>query len=165
MNSAELDAYLRNLQKDAYSWPNDYFAWEKPDGSLFMVGVHSTQYYHLLTYDYRSYYEDYVAVLYGIEPYASYSMNGQHYDPVVKLAKEIEGCKYLGTWHDPDILMDDNRGFSKVLATGRWELAKSKIPGCEKFLKNKPLDAVLSEAQARADAASSRQNNAKEIDR
>lgn len=165
MNGVEFEAYLRKLQEDGYSWPNDYFAWEKPDGSLLMVGVHSTQYYHLLKYEYRANFEDYAAVQYGIEPYAGYSMNGQRYDPVENLAGEISEYKYLGTWHDPDILMDDSRGFSKVIACGRWELAKSKIPGCEKFLKNKPLDAVLSEAQSRAGTAKSRQANAKEMDR
>ena len=165
MNGTEFEAYLRKLQEDEYSWPSDYFAWEKPDGSLLMVGVRSSQFYHLLKYEYRANFEDYAAVQYGIEPYAGYYMNGQRYDPVEKLAGEIEGCKYLGTWRDPDILMYDPYGFSRVIACGRWELAKAHIPGCEKFLKNKPLDAMLSEAQSRADAAENRQGNAKEIER
>jgi len=190
MNSTEFEAYLRNLQTNGYIWPNDYFAWEKPDGSLFMVGVRSGQHQHILRHELEEdrlpqllkmqeglkmqgnlvYQREYVSGQYSIDPkvaHLHHMGDGPlvEYDPVKELAQEVSSYKYLGTWRDQDILMDAPHDFNRVLACGRWELAKVHIPGCEKFLKNKPLDAVLSEAQSRAGTAENRQGNAKEIER
>lgn len=133
--------FLRDLQEEGpYRWPNLYFAWEKNDGSLLMVGTNSSQMWHMIVRECDpEYFQnkvrirfgealEYSSILYGICPGVGYYESGnKRYDPVEKLVQKVADCKYLGHWMDPDILMDDWRGFNKVLACGRWELAKEKI--------------------------------------
>ena len=164
MTPDEFRDYLRNLQKSPYGWPNDYFAWEKPDKSLLMVGIASTQMYELLVHEQNPAADfnkrraefglpaEYSSVLYGISPHCTYmqgSLNGPavRYDPVEKLVDKVAGCRFLGSWRDPDVLMDAPYAFSKVLACGRWELAKAHILQQEKKL---PLSEQISQANGKA---------------
>ena len=75
---------------------------------------------------------EYSSVLYGISPNVSYMqayLNGPAvpYDPVEKLVGTVSQYRYLGSWRDPDRLMEDKYFYNKVLACGRWELAKQHI--------------------------------------
>ena len=138
--------FLRELQKSPYRWPNLYFAWEKPDGSLLMVGTNSSQMYDVLVREcnpddwinknHIKYGEalEYSSVLYGISPNTSYMKDNVRYDPVERLVAKVADYKYLGHWRDLDVLMDDPYGYNRVLACGRWELAKEKIGISEKSL-------------------------------
>lgn len=172
MSPDEFRAYLRQLQQALYSWPNDYFAWEKPDGSLFMVGISSTQYGHILKHELEAeryteaelvqlgkdlglpgpapYERDYVSYLYGISPTTSYMrvVNGEHVeiDPVEELTNEVRGYKYLGSWRDP-VQFVPHPVFGQVIAHGRWDLAKEHIIGKEKL---PPLSERITEAALRA---------------
>lgn len=132
--------FLRELQeKGPYRWPNLYFAWEKSDGSLLMVGTNSTQMYHMIVRECdpeswinktrASYGQpfEYSSFLYCINPQFGYSQNGKPFDPVERLVDKVSACKYVGHWRDPDVLMDDWHGFNRVLACGRWALAMQKI--------------------------------------
>lgn len=155
-------AFLRDLQeKGPYRWPNLYFAWEKDDGSLLMVGTNSTQMFHMIVREcdpndwininHIKYGEplEYSARLYGISPNCTYcESSGKGYDPVEKLVDKVADLKYVGYWQDPDILMDAPYGYNRVLACGRFELAKEKIGIRE---KRASFDDVLMDAQARAD--------------
>lgn len=144
MTPDEFRTYLRDLQKSPYGWPNDYFAWEKPDGTLFMLGIASTQQYQVIKHEMNKesfqnknriawgQEPEYSSVLYGISPNVSYMqahLNGPtvRYDPVEKLVEQTSQYRYLGTWRDPDRLMESYYGYNKVLACGRWELAKQHI--------------------------------------
>lgn len=144
MTPDELRTYLRELQKNPYNWPNDYFAWEKPDKTLFMIGISSTQQYQIIIHEMnkKSFQNqnrihfgvepEYSSVLYGISPNIGYyqaHLNGPSvkYDPVEKIVNEVSNYRYLGTWRDPDRLMESPYTFSKVLACGRWDLAKKHI--------------------------------------
>lgn len=172
MTTDEFRTYLRNLQKSPYQWPNDYFAWEKPDGSLFMIGINSTQMYHVLRHELEEdrteklqalmneispggkllYERPYVTGLYSISPnvvHMKHVDNGTlaRYDPVEELAQTVASYRFLGSWHDPDILMDNPYGYSRTLACGRWDLAKKHILEEEK----KPsLNDKISQAQEKA---------------
>ena len=136
----EFRELLRKMQEDGpYQWPNLYFAWEKPDGSLFIVGTNSTQQHQMLVKEVNR--DDwlntsraacgqpleYSSRLYGISPNCSYMENNQRYDPVERLASKVAEYTYLGAWQDPDILMDGPYGYNRVIACGRWELAVSHI--------------------------------------
>ena len=152
MTPNELRNYLRELQEDAYLWPNDYLAWEKPDKSLFMIGVCSTRFDQLLIHEtVKSEHDaapEYVTRGYSIAPNVSHLRNGQRYDPVEELVNKVSGCRYLGSWHDPDILMDSPTSYSKVLACGRWDLAKEQIL---KQVKKPSLSSQISQAQEKAE--------------
>lgn len=177
MNQNELREYLRNLQKSPYQWPNDYFAWEKPDKSLFMIGIRSSQMYELIKHEINSdswhnkvraqYGEpmEYSSVLYGISPNISYMqghMNGPAvpYDPVERLVQEVASYRFLGSWRDPDILMESPTSYSKTLACGRWELAKKHILQPEKKVS---LNEKISQA-AEKSALQASQTPSKEKD-
>lgn len=176
MTSDDFRSYLRNLQNSPYQWPNDYFAWKKPDGSLFMIGIKSSQLYHILRHELEEdrteklqkllneispgaklqYERPYVSVQYSISPntvHLKHVDNGTRdgalarFDPVEELAQTVSGYEYLGSWRDPDILMDSSYGYSRTLACGRWELAKKHILEPEK----KPsLTYKISQAQEKA---------------
>lgn len=153
--------FLRELQTNPYRWPNLYFAWEKPDGSLFMVGTNSSQMYSMIVRECDP--EDWINVnhikygepmeygsrLYGIMPSSicTYSHNGVSYDPVEMLVDKVASYKYFGYWRDLDVLMDDPFGFNRVIACGRWELAKEKIGVSDKSVS---LETKLQEAHVRS---------------
>lgn len=151
-------SFLRALQKNPYNWPNVYLAWEKPDGSLLMVGIKSTQMYHVIVHEVnpnawdnksrasRGEPLEYSSVLCGISPSTSYVQDGVRYDPVERLVDKVAECKYLGYWQDPDVLMDDPYAYNRVMACGRFELAKEKI-GVQK-----ELDGVIANAKRSAAA-------------
>lgn len=153
--------FLRELQTTPYRWPNLYFAWEKADGSLLMVGTNSSQMYSMIVREcdpndwlnktHTKFGEplEYGSRLYGIMPSSicTYSHNGVSYDPVEKLVDKVAACKYLGYWMDPDVLMDDPYGYNRVLACGRWELAMEKIGISEKRIS---LEDKLHDAERRS---------------
>ena len=163
--SEHFEVYLRQLQENPYSWPNDYFAWQKPDGSLFIVGIHSTQMNHILCHELAKYSmphmadndQDYVSYLYSISPTVihlrSFEKGGGQYDPVEDLVKKISGFEYLGSWHDTDILMDSKTSYNRVLACGRWDLAMEHIQENRQHLS---LDKRISEAIRCNDKSSGR---------
>lgn len=129
MTADEFRSFLRTLQEDQYNWPNKYFAWEKPDGTLFMVGTSSGQFNHLLTYEYKGEpYNDYSGVIYGISPRTTYVYGSQEYDPVEMLVEKVGQFKYLGSWDDPE-LFEQHPFRGNVYTQGRWELAKEHILG------------------------------------
>ena len=152
MTPNEFRTFLRELQEDAYLWPNDYFAWEKPDKSLIMIGVCSTQFDQLLIHETVKSDQDtapeYVTLGYSIAPNVSHLKNGIRYDPIEELVEKVSGCRYLGSWHDHDVLMDSPTSYSKVLACGRWDLAKEQIL---KQAKKPSLSSQISQAQGKAD--------------
>ena len=131
--------FLRKLQEDQYGWPNLYFAWEKQDGSLFIVGTKSGQFGQMIVHEvnpndwinraHSEYGEllEYSSVLYGISPYCSYVKNNQKYDPVDVLADKVAEYSYLGAWEDPDVVMYNPYAYTNVIACGRWELAVEHI--------------------------------------
>lgn len=128
MTSDEFRAYLRDLQKDPYLWSNDYFAWEKPDGKLFMVGTMSHSFDEIQKYEFTPEFNCYSAKMYNLNPNGIHLLNGRMpYDPVEKLVSEVENYKFLGKWRDKDLFMDDPKGKGQVLACGRWDLAKKHI--------------------------------------
>ncbi len=156
---------LRELQQNPYNWPNLYFAWEKPDGSLFLVGTNSTQQYHMIVKEInpndwlntsRAAYGqplEYSSRLYGIGTHCVYMKNNQRYDPVERLVDKVTEYTYLGAWKDPDRLMYDPYAYTNVIACGRWELAVSHI--CpEKLAALYPgqgaiVDALIDDAKSR----------------
>lgn len=71
----------------------------------------------------------------------------EKYDPVEELVEQVSRCKYLGSWEDSDILMDNPYGYSRTLACGRWELAKEKIGITEKGVS---LEDKLQDAESRS---------------
>ncbi len=173
MTSEAFAEFLRKLQKSPYSWPNLYFAWEKEDESLLMIGVRSTQYYHVLKHELEEdrlptllrlqketgmageivFQREYVTGLYDINPNTVHMRQDNEgpvvrYDPVDALVEEVRGCKYLGAWEDPNVLMDNPYGYSRTLACGRWDLAISHI--CPEKLpeKRQELDSLIRAADA-----------------
>lgn len=153
MTPNEFRAFLRDLQEDAYLWPNDYFAWEKPDKTLLMVGVCSTQFDQLLIHEaVKSEHDtapEYVTRCYSIAPNVTHLTNGKRFDPVEALVDKVSDCRYLGSWHDHDVLIDSPTSYSKVLACGRWDLAKKHILHADK----KPsLNQQISQAQGKVSA-------------
>lgn len=158
LTADEFCSFLRDLQKSPYRWPNRYFAWRKPNQSLLMVGISSTQMYHLLKYEICQtpgqvqfgIPGDYAARLYDINPKVTHMMSGNiKYDPVDRLVSEIRSCEYLGSWDDPDILMETPHGFNRQLACGRWDLAKEHILGGREGEKSSLSDRI-SDASERA---------------
>ena len=159
-------AFLRELQeKGPYQWPNLYFAWEKEDRSLLMVGTNSTQMWQMIVHEcnpddwvnknHIKYGEplEYSSLLYGISPNVTYcESGGKRFDPVEKLVQKVAGCKYLGHWRDPDVLMDHPRLYSKVLACGRWELAMEKIQAKAQGV----VDELICDATSRAGGSAAR---------
>lgn len=152
MTQNEFRNYLRELQEDAYLWPNDYLAWEKPDKTLIMIGVCSPRFDQLLIYETVKLNQDsapeYVARGYSIAPNVSHWKNGIRYDPIEELVNKVSGCRYLGSWHDHDDFMDSPNSYSKVMACGRWDLAKEQIL---KQAKKPSLSSQISQAQGKAD--------------
>lgn len=151
-------SFLHALQQNPYQWPNRYFAWRKPDQTLLMVGIASTQMYQLLKYEFyqtegQARYGipgDYTARFYDINPKVSHMMTGNvKYDPVERLVSEIRNYEYLGNWDDPDILMDSPHTFNRQLACGRWDLAKQHILSSREE-ERPPLTTRISEASDRA---------------
>lgn len=156
MRADELQGYFCKLQENQYNWPNDYFAWQKPDGSLFMIGIHSSLFNHILvrelepdkseyllklarecnphsniTREDLQYKREYISRVYSIDPKCTHMRNNERYDPVEELVAEVKGYQYLGTWRDPDHLMDNPHGYGRQLAHGRWDLAQKHIMGRE----------------------------------
>lgn len=165
-------ALLRELQTSPYRWPNLYFAWEKPDGSLLMIGTNSSQQYSLilrecdpdnwLNKNHIKYGEplEYGSRLYGISPNCTYcESGGKVYDPVERLVGKAVGCRYLGYWRDHDVLMDDPYGYNRVLACGRFELAKKMIGISDTPIS---LEARLQDAAARSAEQAESSGKAKE---
>lgn len=148
MTPNEFRNFLRDLQEDAYLWPNDYLAWEKPDKTLFMVGICSTRFDHLLIHEAQNTpsrsLPEYSTIAYSIAPGISYFEKGKEYDPIERLVEKVSDCRFLGSWHDPDILMDHPQNFSKTLACGRWELAIKNILQPE---QKRSLNQQISQAQ------------------
>ena len=118
------DMLIRRQEKP-YEKQNEYYAWKKPDGTLFMIGMESYQMYHILKYEYNDFFKDYGAVFYSIDPHASHMRGPQEYDPLEELVSKISDYEYVGAWRDPDMFMDIGNG--PVAACGRWELAKKHI--------------------------------------
>lgn len=152
MTPDEFRTFLRELQEDAYLWPNDYLAWEKPDKTLFMVGICSTRMDHLLIHEAENTppgaSPEYSTRAYSIAPFASYFDKGKRYDPVEKLVEKVSDCRFLGSWHDPDVLMDNPRNYSKTLACGRWDLAKEHIlQAAKKPTLNQQISQALGKVQ------------------
>jgi len=143
-----LRMYLRKLQEDKYSWPNDYFAWEKPDGTHLMLGIRSGYYLNILKREFEPRVQRHTTYLYGVDPQTVY----YHYpdpnkpavihDPIETLVEETSQYRYLGAWRDPDQMMDSSIG--RVLAHGRFELALSKIRTKEQTLS---LDELVRQAE------------------
>lgn len=151
MTSDEFRTYLRALQKSPYDRPNDYFAWEKPDKTLFMIGVKSHFLHNLMKYEYEPFFKEYGVHFCNIDPNETHFRSGVvPYDPVEQLVSDVSGYRFLGSWRDPEALMDYNDG-SKVLACGRWDLVKEHILAPER----KPsLDYQISAAQEALSAGS-----------
>lgn len=161
----EFREFLRELQASPYKWPNLYFAWEKPDGSLLVVGTKSSQMYEMIVHEvnpnswinkaHAEYGEslEYSSVMYGIATHCSYMENNIRYDPVDRLVNKVAEYSYLGAWEDPDVLMDDPYAYTRTIACGRWELAVSHI--CPEKLtelnreQGAVVDQVLHDAKAR----------------
>lgn len=153
-----LRSFLRSLQQNPYQWPNRYFAWRKPDQTLLIVGVASTQMYQLLKYEfYQSEGQarygipgDYAPRFYDINPRVSHMLSGNvMYDPVERLVSEVRNYTYLGSWDDPDIFMETPHSFSRQRACGRWDLAKEHILGSREE-ENPPLTHRISDASERS---------------
>lgn len=150
-------SFLRSLQQNPYQWPNRYFAWRKPDQTLFIIGVTSTQMYQLLKYEfYQSEGQarygipgDYVPKFYDIHPKVSHMLTGNvKYDPVDLLVSEVRNYTYLGSWDDPDLFMETPHSFAHQRACGRWDLAKEHILGNREEEKS-PLTDRISDASER----------------
>lgn len=151
MTSKEFETYLRGIQNSPYDRLNDYFAWEKLDKTLFMIGIKSHFINDILKYAYDSLFQTHSVHFYNIAPDAPHLRpNGPHFDPVKELVKEVSGYRFLGAWHAPELLMEDPSGTGKVLACGRWELVRDKILQPE---IKASLDLRISEAQKAAAAA------------
>ena len=164
LTAEEFRVFLQGLQKSPYNWPNLYFAWKKPDDSLFMVGVASTQSYHLMVYEIDMEWRvnqmrvahgspaEYAAKLYGIAPGVGTDCSQQSVlrDPVACLVSKVSEFRFLGFWEDPDILIYEPRTRQRVVACGRFALAKEKI-----FAAQMSIDAVLVNAKYRADSEAS----------
>lgn len=92
---------------------------------------------------------------------ASLDGPAKEYDPVEDLVKEVEGFKYLGSWQDPDILMETSHSYGKTLACGRWDLARQHIMGEEE--KKPSLNARIFQAEKQSDHQAS-QEKRRELD-
>lgn len=128
MNSEKFIQYLRDAQLAPFGQiPNDYLMWQKPDGDIFMVGMQSGQHKQILIYD-ESSGEHPHCYHYSINPNVSHQKSGGgEYDPVEELVGKVSHYRFVGSWHDPDVLMESPRGFGKVAANGRFDLAKQNI--------------------------------------
>ena len=118
---------LQHRLEKPYEKQNTYFAWRKPDDTLFMVGMESYQSYHILKYEYDTFLKSYGASLYNIDPAVAHMRGPQKFDPLEELLSKVKKYEYLGSWTDPELFMDEGNG--KVAACGRWELARAKICG------------------------------------
>jgi len=133
MTSDEFRTYLRDLQKDPYNHPNDYFAWEKPDKTLFMIGTKSHFLHDIMKYEFDPFFKEYGVHFCSLDPNETHLLSGAvPYDPVEHLTKEVSGYRFLGSWRDPEALMEHSEGTGKVLACGRWELAREHILASER---------------------------------
>ncbi len=160
MTPAELRTYLRKLQSYRPNPQNDYFAWEKPDGTLFMIGIKSEYGYDILIHEMDAdnihnlqrakagLPPEYTSLHCSISPYQWASITP---DPIERIVKKVEGYRYLGSWRDPDRVIEHPDG-KKSLACGRWELAKSHIlPPPQKI----PLVEQISHAEGERPKAAS----------
>lgn len=133
LSKKELLSFLRTLQGNSYDWPNRYFAWVKPDRTLFMIGTRSGQHDHILKHEWDTFTNSgYSTCVYSISPTTIHmhqlpdGTTGR-YDPVETLAEEASKYEYLGSWDDPDLLIDSPNSYGRVLACGRFDLALSHI--------------------------------------
>lgn len=126
-----------------YAKQNTYFAWRKPDDTLFMIGMESYQAYHILKYEYDTYLKSYGSALYNIDPHAPHMRGPQKFDPLEELVSKVKHYEYLGSWNDPEVFMDQGNG--KVAACGRWELARVNICGEGRMPR---LDEKIGQARA-----------------
>lgn len=153
----EFRDYLRDLQgSSSFRWPNHYFVWEKPDQTLLMIGISSTQVGHILMREFednpiRASYGipgDYATYFYSIDPKVVHlKSGGKRYDPVEELVDKVRDCKYLGFWEDPDLLMDHPTAYFRTMACGRWDLAMKHITENDRHAS---LDEKISGAVNRA---------------
>lgn len=120
-----LQEALQERIENPYEKQNDYYAWRKPDGSLFMLGMECYQANHILKYELDPVSKDYGARFYSIDPHAVHRRGPHHYDPVQELISQVVKYEYLGHWRDPAIFMETESG--RVAAYGRWEEAKAHI--------------------------------------
>jgi len=155
MTAKDLYQLFTQLQTE-YNWPNLYLAWQKPDHTLFMIGVRSGQLHHIMLYEHDPFYQEYSARLYNISP-SFVHMRGPHvYDPVQELIEKTLAYQYLGSWEDPDRYMSDKHG-GEILAHGRWNLAMQHI----KYLsQNQALTDKISNAMTRSKKIIAKENPA-----
>lgn len=118
------EALLERIEHP-YEKQNDYYAWKKPDGTLFMIGMESYQTGHILKYEFDSFFKDYNAKLYNIDPHATHRRGPHILDPLQELISQVEKYEYLGSWRDQAVFMEGHNG--KVAACGRFVEAKAHI--------------------------------------
>lgn len=116
---------LLHRQQNPFERQNVYFAWKKPDDTLFMVGFESDEPYHILKYEYDSFCRSYGVVSCDINPYTAHLRGPQTFDPLDELVSKISKFEYLGSWTDPEPYVEQENGL--VAAHGRWDLAKAHI--------------------------------------
>lgn len=133
------DVLIRRLEKP-YEKQNDYYAWKKPDGTWFILGMECYRDKHILKYEFDPHFKDYGAAFYSIDPRVKHRRGPHIYDPLQELISQVEKYEYLGSWRDPEIFMDDGRG-GRVAACGRFEEAKAHI------FKQPSLDQQISNAE------------------
>ena len=133
---------LLHRQQNPYEKQNLYLGWRKPDDTLFLVGMESSQVHYILLYEYDTYFKDYNVKLFDINSHTEHLRGPQHFDPIEELIKKVSKYDYLGSWVDPEFFMESHDG--KVAACGRWELAKAHI--CNEPIKDS-LDSKLASAR------------------
>lgn len=152
MTPEKLARVLHTLQAHPYDRINFYYAWKKPDDTLFMIGTYSNSLGQILLYEFEPYFNDYGGRFVTIDPLSgAMIVNGVRQDPVDFLVSQVANYTFIGSWCDHDILIDDPHGFGRIAAYGRWELAKEHILGglAKEDEEKAPgfLDDTISEAE------------------
>lgn len=121
---------LRTIQAHPYDRINFYYAWRKPDDTLFMIGTYSNSLGQILLYEFEPYFDKYGSRFVNIDPVSgSRFVGGRRQDPIDPLVARVAGYTFIGFWCDHDILIDDPYGFGRIAAAGRWDTAKEHILG------------------------------------
>lgn len=145
MSADKLRRILRNCKDLSFDRLNFYYAWKTPDNTLFMLGTMSNQIGEVITYQYDPYSKDYTARFISLPPLNGCLKKDILNDPIEKLASQVESYEFIGSWHNPEYLMDDSQGLGKVLACGQWNLAQERILNTG---KEKPLSEQIALAEA-----------------
>lgn len=141
---------LREYQSVPFGLPSLYFAWEKSDGTAFMVATRAPEPRMVLLYEFEpsaAYPHAYGYSMFDISGRTAFKdAAGQLVDPIGVLVDEVKGYRFIGAWHDPVVLLEE----PIRVAIGRFDEAMEKLGIDKEATLMKGIDGILTDAFTRA---------------